>query len=140
MASTIIVKSITFKSFDFEQVKSFLDENRRTQIVSASSVFGKKHALHSVNQTLKAFAAGRNLARREEMEFLLRLSGMRQIERALAQCAPTKRSVFISWAENAGKVYAAFMRRFDAVESPLREPAGDALKNAIEKTATFWLE
>jgi tRNA threonylcarbamoyladenosine modification (KEOPS) complex Cgi121 subunit len=136
----VVVKGVVFKNFDLTQIKNFLHENPKTQIVSVGSVCGKKHALHSINQTLKAFAAQRNLAKQEEIEFLLRLSGQRQIERALCACTPKKRSVFISWSGKAQSVYSTLKREFDVQEVPTKESPKAELKAAMEKTTTFWLD
>jgi len=135
----VLVKGIEFEDLNHTKVMRFLAENKKTQVVNGTCFFGKKHVIHSVLQTLKAFRNGSNIAKTEELEFLLRFSSNRQINKALEKCKPAKRSIFISWAKNKEEVFSAFKKEFKPRMYNLKEPDEEAQKEAIEKTATFYL-
>jgi tRNA threonylcarbamoyladenosine modification (KEOPS) complex Cgi121 subunit len=130
------VTGIEFRRLDLEKVKAFLENAPKTQIVGQNAVAGKIHAISSVEQALKAFASGSNICRSEGLEFLVRLSGQRQIQRALAVCEPSRRSVFVCWGKDT---FPRFKKEFKVKEIPMKEPRQERLKAALEKTATFWL-
>ncbi len=77
------------------------------------------------------------------MEFLLRLAGERQINKALALLGVkkgVKSYVFVSWGDNAQGIYRDFKKRFKPVEKPFPKTVSrDKLLDAMEKSATFWL-
>ena len=120
-------------------VAGFLARHPETQVVSSAVVAGEKHVLHCVGQALKAFAQGRNVSSRAELEFLLCLTGERQIGKALEKARPGKDVVFVCWAPEAEEVFAGFLGEFGGVEKRLLEASGDELKAALERGAVYWL-
>jgi tRNA threonylcarbamoyladenosine modification (KEOPS) complex Cgi121 subunit len=134
----VLVKGIEFEKLDFGKLMDFLNGNKKTQIVNCKCFHGQKHVIHSVHQTLKAFRNKENISKTEEIEFLVRLSGEGQIKVALERCRPGKKSVFVSWGKNSAAVFGA-LKKMGAREYALKEPALEDVKNAIERTATFYL-
>ena len=118
---------------------AFLSKNQKTQVVDGKCFFGKKHVIHSIFQTLKAFRGGKNIAKTQELEFLVRFSGDRQIKKALAKCKPGKRAVFVSWADNREKIFSNLRKELRFKLRDLAEPDEEKQKAAIERTATFYL-
>ncbi|MFH0714856.1 MAG: KEOPS complex subunit Cgi121 [Candidatus Diapherotrites archaeon] len=55
----------------------------KAQLVRAEKIAGKTHCEWAAFQAEEAFSAGQNLTRAWETEFLVRISGQRQIEKAL---------------------------------------------------------
>ncbi len=135
----VLVKGIEFEDPDSDRLMKFLSKNQKTQVVDGKCFFGKKHVIHSIFQTLKAFRNKDSIAKTEELEFLVRFSGERQIKRALARCKPTKRPVFISWSNSREKIFSNFKKEFKFKLRDLVEPDEESQKNAIERTATFYL-
>lgn len=68
-------------------IKSFLafaaEQKIFLQVVSLRPVAGKNHVMFALEQTFSAFETGTNFAKSAELEFLLRLSANKQIEKAL---------------------------------------------------------
>ncbi len=139
MSMRVLVRGIEFEKLDLDGLMDFLSENKKTQIVDAKCFFGEKHVIHSILQTLKAFRDKGNIARNGELEFLVRLSGQRQIKNALSICRPRKKAVFVSWNKNSGKIFSGLKKKFKTRAIALKEPGKEAQKEAIEKTATFYL-
>ncbi len=135
----VLVKGIEFQGLDSDRLMKFLSKNQKTQVVDGKCFFGKKHVIHSIFQTLKAFRSRENIAKNQELEFLVRFSGERQIKRALARCKPTKKSVFISWSNSRKKIFSNFRKEFKFKLRDLIEPSEEKQKEAIERTATFYL-
>jgi tRNA threonylcarbamoyladenosine modification (KEOPS) complex Cgi121 subunit len=135
----VLIKGIEFVKPDHERLMDFLAKNKKTQIVDAKRFYGKKHVIHSILQCLKAFRGNDNIARTEELEFLVRLVGERQIKIALKKCMPRKKAVFISWSKNRGKIFSGFRKDFKIREIALKEPSLEKQKDAIERTAAFYL-
>jgi len=134
-----LVKGIIFDKLDHNRLMKFLESNKKTQIVGSKCFFGKKHLIHSILQTIKAFRSKENISKSEELEFLVRLSAQRQIKNALIICKPTKKSVFICWAKNADKIYSRLKKEFKLKEYRLKDPDMEKQKDAIERTAAFYL-
>jgi KEOPS complex subunit Cgi121 len=134
-----LIKGIEFEKLDSERLMDFLNKSKKTQMVDIKCFHGQKHVIHSILQTLKAFRNKENIAKTDEIEFLVRLSAQRQIKRALEACNPSKKCVFISWSKNAKKIFSGFKKEFKAREHPLKEPDADTVKKAIERTSTFYL-
>lgn len=139
MSMRVLVKGIEFEKLDSDRLMDFLSKNKKTQIVDAKCFFGEKHVIHSILQTLKAFRDKDSIARNEELEFLVRLSGQRQIKNALTICRPRKKAVFVSWNKNNKKIFSELKKEFKIKASVLKEPDKESQKEAIEKTATFYL-
>jgi len=139
MSMRVLVKGIEFEKLDSDRLMDFLSENKKTQIVDAKCFFGEKHVIHSILQTLKAFRSRRNISKNEELEFLVRLSAQRQIRNALSACKPRKKAVFVSWSKNSKKVFLKLKKEFKTKASVLKEPDKETQKDAIERTATFYL-
>jgi len=135
----VLVKGIEFEDLESEGLMKFLSKNQKTQVVDGKCFFGKKHVIHSILQTLKAFRNKDSIAKNEELEFLVRFSGERQIKRALEKCKPGKKSVFVSWSDSREKVFSNFRKEFDFKIRDLTEPDEEKQKDAIERTATFYL-
>ena len=131
----MIVKLVEFNKFDVEKVMSFLKNHRKTQIVSFDVVVSEKHVIHSVNQCLKAFAQHRNYSKSEEIEFLIRLAGERQIKKVIEKSTPAKKSVFVSWNGS----WKDFKKEFDFKELNFPVVSEKKEREALEKSATFWL-
>jgi tRNA threonylcarbamoyladenosine modification (KEOPS) complex Cgi121 subunit len=135
----VLVRGVEFQKLDSGRLMKFLEENRKTQIVGSKCFFGRKHVIHSILQSLKAFRSKENISKNGELEFLVRLSGQRQIKNALVICRPTKKSVFVCWTKNADKVYSCLKKEFKLKEYGLKEPDVEKQKDAIERTAAFYL-
>ncbi len=135
----VLIKGIEFEKLDSDNLMDFLSKNKKTQVVEAKCFFGEKHVIHSILQTLKAFRNRENISKNEELEFLVRLSGQRQIKNALSICRPGKKAVFVSWSKNNKKLFSEFKKGFKVKARVLKEPDLGAQKGAIEKTATFYL-
>ena len=131
----MIVKLVEFNKFDVEKVVLFLQNHKKTQIVSFDVVVSEKHIIHSVNQCLKAFAQHRNYSNNEEIEFLIRLVGNKQIKKVIEKSKPTKKSVFVSWGDS----WSDFKSEFDFKELKFPKVTEKIEKEALEKSATFWL-
>lgn len=135
----VLIKGIEFEKLDSDRLMDFLSENKKTQVVDAKCFFGEKHVIHSILQTLKAFRDKSNISKSEELEFLVRLSGQRQIKNALSICKPRKKVVFVSWNKNDKKIFSKLKKEFKVKARVLKEPDKESQKDAIEKTATFYL-
>ena len=131
----MIVKLIEFNKFDVEKVMSFLMSHKKTQIVNSRVVVSEKHVIHSVNQCLKAFAQHRNYSKNEEIEFLIRLVGDKQIKNVLEKAKPGKKCIFVSWNNS----WSDFKKEFDFKELKFPLVSEKINKEALEKSATFWL-
>jgi len=135
----VLIKGIEFEKLDSDRLMDFLNKTKKTQIVDIKCFYGKKHVIHSILQTLKAFRNKDSIAKTEEIELLVRISAQRQIKNALSDCMPGKRAVFISWSKNAKKTFSGFKKQFKFKEHVLKEPDVDTIKKAIERTSTFYL-
>ena len=135
----VLIKGIEFEKLDSDRLMDFLSENKKTQVVDAKCFFGEKHVIHSILQTLKAFRNRENISKNEELEFLVRLSGQRQIKNALSICRPGRRAVFVSWSKAGSKIFSEFKKELKPKARVLKEPDKETQKGAIEKTATFYL-
>ena len=132
----VLIKGVEFEKFDLDGVMDFIAKSKKTQLVGIKCFQGKKHVIHSISQTLKAFRNKDNIAKTEELELLVRLSGQKQIKNALEKCRPGKKSVFISWTKDS---FQKLRKEFKVREIKLKEPAIERQKQAIERTATFYL-
>jgi tRNA threonylcarbamoyladenosine modification (KEOPS) complex Cgi121 subunit len=139
MLMDVLVRGIEFQGLDSDRLMAFLSKNPKTQVVDGRCFFGKKHVLHSIFQTLKAFRNKDSIAKTQELEFLVRLSGERQIKKALARCKPGKRAVIVSWSDDKERIFSGFKKEFRFKLRDLVEPGEEKQKDAIERTATFYL-
>ena len=133
----IIVKLVEFKDFNPGKVIDFVKSHKGVQVVDSFFFVGEKQVFHAVNQMLKAFKEGTNFSRTEEMEFLIRFLGERQIKKVIEKAKPGKRSVFVSW--HGVKNYRDFEDEFDFKVLKFPKVKEKELKAAMEKTATFWI-
>lgn len=138
----VLVKGVLLKNV--EGIAPFLEKQEQTQVVAAKYALCETLVLHSVKQALKAFRNRENIANKESLEFLLRLGGERQIGKALEKLGAKKgvqSYVFVSWNPKAGGIYKEFRRQFKPAEKPFPKAVSrDRLLDAMEKTATFWLD
>jgi len=113
----------------------WLENHPETQVVDASVVASKRHAEHAVKETLKAFDQGSNISKKPEPEFLIRITGERQLNKALLKSeVKDSNAVFVSWSEKS--VWPSFKKAFVKKETVFTEKED---LDAIEKTSTFWL-
>lgn len=137
----VLVKGVMLKST--EGIAPFLEKQEHTQLVNAKYALCETLVLHSVEQALKAFRNRENISNKESLEFLLRLAGERQINKALALLGVkkgVKSYVFVSWESRAGTVYRDFKKQFKPAEKPFPKTVSrDKLLDAMERSATFWL-
>ena len=74
-------------SFNIENVVSNLKNSKEckisTQILNPALIVSKRHLSVAIHHTLKSFKIKRNVARDSSTEFLIRISGRRQISKAL---------------------------------------------------------
>ena len=136
----MIVKSLEFKNININNVKKFLDTHPKTQLFSAKCFKGKKHILHCVNECLKTFASGRNISKSMQMEFLLFLTGTRQIKKAIKEVEVSKNSIFVAWGDNAEKDYRELKRNFDFKIKKLPKVNKEEELRAIEKSSLLVLK
>ncbi|MHA1200761.1 MAG: KEOPS complex subunit Cgi121, partial [Candidatus Heimdallarchaeaceae archaeon] len=66
-----------------ENLKLKQNEKVQLQLIDPTSIVSEKHLLISIYHTLRAFEQNRNIARDQATEFLLRVSGKKQISSAL---------------------------------------------------------
>jgi tRNA threonylcarbamoyladenosine modification (KEOPS) complex Cgi121 subunit len=134
----VLVKGVLLGKTD--GLTSFLEKHPKTQVFDVRLFSGRRHVLSSIEQSLKALSQGRGIARTEELEFLVRVSAQRQIRDAITKCTVKgKKAVFVSWSPKAAGFYSVFRKEFGAKEVKLKEPMLEKQKEAIERTATFWL-
>ena len=135
----MIIKKVLFEGEAHGKLLHFLEGHPKTQVIGANLAFGEKHVLHCVHQVLKAFAQRRNLSKSEELEFLLAISGERQIKSAISKARAGREAVFVSWSEGCEKAYADFVSGFNAKEIPMGEFQDAEVMGAMERGATFWV-
>ena len=135
----MIVKAVAFNKLDEKKLLEFISANERVQVVPLLFFKGERHAVHSINQTLKAFAQGENISKTQGIEFLLRFLGERQIKKAVSFSRPSEKSLFVCWADDADSVFKKFSEIFDFKELKLPVVSLEDEKKAIEKTAVFFL-
>ncbi|NYZ79930.1 hypothetical protein H0N95_01615 [Candidatus Micrarchaeota archaeon] len=135
----MMFKAVEFKKLNETELLGFIGRNECVQIVPLRFYAGETHVVHSVNQTLKAFAMRENLSKKQSMEFLLRFFGERQIKKAVAKAQPEKRSLFVCWSEDCDGVFADFEKSFEFYERALPHVSVDKEKKAVERTSVFWL-
>ncbi len=133
----VVVKLVQFKDFDFQKVVDFLNSHEGCQVLNASFFVGEKQVLHAVNEMKKAFENGCNFASSEELEFLVRFLGERQIKRAVEKAKPGVRSLFVSW--KGVRNYRDFEEEFEFKVLKFPRVKEKELKAAMEKTAAFWI-
>jgi len=133
----VVIKLVEFKDFDLSKIMNFLSHHKGCQVVNSGFFVGKKQVLHAVNQMNKAFRNGTSFSKTEEMEFLIRFVGEKQIKKVIEKVKPRKRSLFVSWrgVDN----YRCFEEEFDFRVLKFPRVKEKELKVAIEKTATFWI-
>ena len=126
----MIIKGLEFsKSYDFAK---FLDKHKKTQIFDMSLFVSKRHIEHCAQQALKAFVQNRNISKSVEMEFLLCLTGEKQVKNALKKAQVKKKGVFVSWDSS----WNEFKQQFKFKEIQLKDKPD---LDAIQKSATFWI-
>ena len=135
----VYIKGIRFRKPDLEQIFKFLEKNKKTQVIAERLFFGKKHIEHALLETKRAFKQKTNICKKEELEFLVRLVGERQIKTTLKKVKPTKKSIFICWSKNCSSIFKKFKKEFNFTEFKPKEPGKDKTLTAMEKTGTFWL-
>lgn len=103
-------KAVIKESSDIlKKVLEILEKNQCFgQIANAKAIASEKHCLYAIEQTLSAFETGSNFAKRKEIELLLKLSGRKQLEKALLACGikegKEKQGIaVIAVGENCGK-------------------------------------
>jgi len=133
----VLVKRVSFNATP--DVDELLKGLTGAQLVRPECVFSRNHVIICVEQTLKAFRNGSNIARAPEIEFLIRITGERQIKAALKAASVKKEAVFVSWNEDAEKQYASLKRSFPLKERQLEARTDDEVKQAIERSATFFI-
>ncbi|MCK4973579.1 MAG: hypothetical protein KAS52_09670, partial [Candidatus Heimdallarchaeota archaeon] len=67
----------------FELIKENQNDSISIQVIDPTWIVSKKHLQAAVYHTLNAFKNVRNIARGSETELLIRLSGFRQINKAV---------------------------------------------------------
>lgn len=136
----VYIKGIRFTEFDRDKIFDFIDTNKQTQIIPEKLFFGEKHVQHTLLETEKAANSGTSICKKQQLEFLVRLVGERQIKVALKKTKPMKKSVFVCWSEKCPAIFGRFKKEFKFAEFKPKEPNKETQMNAIERTAAFWLE
>lgn len=141
MEDNTLIKAVEFKDLDSEELVEFIDSEKKTQVVSAETVPSKKNALHAVKETERAYEQGRNISHVPKIGFLIHLTGQRQIKDAINQAkVKGKKAVFICFNSNPGETWKEFKRKFDFKEREMDEASEEKVKEAMEKTSTFWID
>ncbi len=135
----MIVKTVKFKNLDMNAVKRFLEQHPETQLFSAKCFHGEKHVLHCVNECLKAFASDENIAKTKQVEFLLFLTGTRQIKKALQKATPEEQSIFTAWGKHAARDFEELRKQFSITIKPLPRVGKEEQLRAIERSSLFKL-
>jgi len=127
----MIIKGIEFLSeTDFSE---FLDKHKKTQLFDAPLFVSKRHTEHCIQQALKAFAQKRNISKSAQLEFLLCLTGEKQVRKALEKAkVKGKKGVFVCWNNS----WNTFKKQFQFKEFVLKDKQD---LESIQKSATFWL-
>ena len=126
----MIIKGLEFlEKVNFAQ---FLDNHKKTQIFDMSLFVSKRHIEHCIQQALKAFAQKRNISKSVEMEFLLCITGEKQVSKALKKAVGGKKIVFVSWDSS----WNDFKKQFQFKEIELKDNQD---LDAIQRSASFWI-
>jgi len=133
----VAVKLVEFRVFEPDKIMNFLKQHKGCQLIDFRHFNGEKHVLHAVNEMKKAFNQGTNFAKTEELEFLVRFLGEKQIKKAVEKAKPSKRTLFVSWT-GAGN-YRKFEEEFNFKVLKFPRVKEEEMKAAMEKTATFWI-
>ncbi len=134
----ILVKKVFLKTS--QGLADWIGNHNLVQVVSPEVVAGPTHAKHSVLEVLKAFEQQNNISRSPEMELLVRLSGERQVSRALEKArVKGDEAVFICWNEDCSRTWEEFKKEFVKKEVLFTDPDKSILLEAMEKTAVFWM-
>ena len=88
------------KKWDFPESKKCV-----IQLVNPKKVFGKRHVLHCILLTESAFKGNTNIASSPGLEFLIRLSGTRQINKAINRMSPKGKALVVVFGKGAMKCY-----------------------------------
>ena len=134
----VFVRLIEFKQFDYNKIIDFLNKHKGVQLVNSKFFVGEKQAASAVNQMKLAFKNRSNFSKKEEIEFLVRFLGERQITKAMQKAKPGKKSVFVSW-HSSKRNYGDFKKEFEFKIVKMPRIKEKELKEAIEKTASFWV-
>lgn len=137
----MIVKPVELQSKDFEEVLKFLEENEATQLMDLNVGFSRKNVEHAVLETERAFDEGRNVSRDRGIELLIRVTGERQINRAIKKAKiEGKNAVFVCFNGEPEKTWENFKEKFEVKETGFPERNLNEVKERMERTATFWLK
>ncbi|MEM3411729.1 MAG: KEOPS complex subunit Cgi121 [archaeon] len=132
-------KKIYIKAFlSFEDdYSSFLNRYKNVLLVDNAQVGGEKHILQAFLHAKKAFKEKNNFAKKFPLEFLVRLCGERQINKAIEKSSKENKKIFICWGKNCDKIWNLFKKQFKINELHF-ENKEDEL-DFLHRTATFWL-
>lgn len=133
------VKSVKY-AFGFVRLpeKWVFPKGECLQLVRADRVHGKKHLLHCILLTEKAFSEGTNLANKKNMELLLRLAGTDQVKEAVNALAPEKEALLVVFGEGSVERYEKALNELNALEFE-GSFNDEGLKEAMEKAALIGL-
>ena len=135
---SVLVKKVSLKTR--EGLLEWLSRHPGTQALDPAVAAGPTHVIHSVQEVLKAFEQGNNIARTPEMELLVRVSGERQVSKAIQKAGvKADKAVFVCWSEDPEKTWQEFRQEFVLEEEEFRDPDKKSLLKAMEETAIFWM-
>ncbi len=103
--------SFVLKEINLKEIFDYLDDSRKKcellQIVDADKVCGSVQIISSIYRAYRAFSTAQNIARDLSIEFLIRLSGKRQISDAIKMLGVgihTRNAVVVCADKDLGKV------------------------------------
>ncbi len=109
--SWIGISSFAFKEVDQKEILAYVDNLKKKfelfQIIDADKVCSIIQILSSVHRTYRAFSSSQNIAKDFSIEFLIRLSGKRQIVDAIKMLGikeDTKNGVVICAGKNLEEI------------------------------------
>lgn len=109
----------------------FPESGLAVQLVQPESVYGPRHVVSSVHQTLKAFAQNTNISPDKGIELLLRLAGTRQVKDAM-KLKPEATAVLVVVGEGASEEYSRLSAGWEQLDDPVSRPEElDAVERSL---------
>lgn len=119
-------------------IKDFQGNESSLQILDPSWIVSEKHLKIALYHTMKAFYSKRNIAREKETEILIRLSGYRQINKALMMLGvkdSTEKILIFAFGEKQeenNRLIAKFIKESQLHETDERLPV-----SSIEELSNY---
>ncbi|MCD6522639.1 MAG: hypothetical protein J7K68_02735 [Candidatus Diapherotrites archaeon] len=137
---------ISGKGYAYGTIKTFIPDNfelpkikgATVQMVNPNAVLGNLHMKYCILSTIKAFSSKTNISKDMGIELLLRLSGQRQVGKALKTLGVKpgdKRAILIVLGKQPKRTFNRILKQLNAKEIKTKEKPLKQQLDAIEKTA-----